>query len=104
MDYETVKKLKNKGFPQPKEEPFSGHYEHKNPGALGEYFYSPTLSELIEACGDGFEYLNKVHGGGWVAGTKDTPMEGTLGASNFEHAKTPEGAVARLWLALNPKS
>lgn len=54
MTYELAKKLKNAGFPQPKvgcHECSEGHEQFDN-GA-----YAPTLSELIEACGEGFHCL-----------------------------------------------
>ena len=56
----------------------------------------PTLSELIEACGEGFYGLEKTTDGTnmWEAQTiKITPLV-YLG-------KTPEEAVAKLWLELN---
>ena len=61
-----------------------------------------NLSELIKACGDGFETLQRHRGTGsgdmpWIAGLgKDHKYKGVMG-------ETPEEAVARLWLALNQK-
>ena len=55
--------------------------------------YFPTLSELIEACGENFGSLDKQHDG-WLA------------SANFDQscfAKTPAEAVARLWLALQKR-
>ena len=103
FSYELAKKLRDAGFKQ------EGRGELiSERGAYYDFYpeknvYCPTFSELIEACGDKFEYLNRVHGGGWVAGTKDTPLEGTLDTSNYESGKTPEEAVANLWLELNKK-
>lgn len=105
MKYELAKKLKDAGFPQKFIFPDDLELKARVAMARDEDIVTyPNLSELIEACGDGFEYLNRVHGGGWVAGTHDTPIEGTLGVSNFENGTTPEEAVANLWLALHSKN
>jgi hypothetical protein len=63
-------------------------------------FYVPTLSELIEACGEMFGSLVKsTHFGAtmWLAHSRNARPAKTEGGS------TPEEAVARLWLALNKK-
>ena len=63
-----------------------------------EKYKVPTLSELIEACGDKFYGLHKVVGGQWLAFIYD--MDDC--SQQLEvYAGTPEEAVARLWLALN---
>ncbi len=76
MEYELVKELKDAGF----------QWDDV------EFFY-PSLSELIEACGDGFfslfRYKNCYEANG------DLGKEG--------RGITPEEAVARLWIALNKK-
>ncbi len=104
LPYDLAKELKDAGWPQP---------NHKRPRNWGGDFilppeldpdldlvsqdapYSPSLSELIEACGEGFDELYRVHhtemwgaSGGYLTTTKTT------------RHKTPEIAVARLWLAL----
>lgn len=59
----------------------------------------PTLSELIEACGDKFKKLWRHTNGNWTAyvGTK-------TGKDVFtKDGATAEEAVANLWLALNRK-
>ena len=71
MTYEIAKKLKEAKFP------FLWNYE---PQALAFREY-PSLSELIEACGDVFYDLQQ------------KPIKGD----------TPEEAVANLWLALTDK-
>jgi hypothetical protein len=62
----------------------------------------PTLSELIDACADNFEQLEKVVNdlGAFEAGHKWQAV------AQFNHTcgATPEEAVARLWLTLNRKS
>ncbi len=66
----------------------------------------PTLSELIEACGEEFEelsgrYSNKrVHGCKWLAtGIEQEPWSSKSNASG--RGLTPSEAVAKLWLELN---
>lgn len=102
MTYELAKKLKEAGFPQGG----SGLWyttatqvsrlHEIEPGDVIEMevkpVYSPSLSELIEACGDRFSYLKKV-GDQWDT-SADNEGWGVYGS-------TPEGAMAKLWLALN---
>jgi hypothetical protein len=80
MDLELLQKLKDSGFPI-KEETAMGWTELK----------APSLSELIEACGDRFEQLIRNKRGVWMTGLYETEY------------KTPEETVAKLWLALNAK-
>lgn len=107
MNYEICKKLKEAGFPQElsatsdvfvngEELIYSPDYSKvsvDNP----EVIKIPTLSELIEACGDWFIELSK-EPDGWAAtydedGNMPVMIEGS----------TPEEAVARLWLSINNK-
>lgn len=104
----------------------------KNPNSVGEgnnymdmynehreshYTYIPTLSELIEACngelGQRFRWL-KNHKTHWVAQARpkhaiskkypNSPIErGGMGKDLKGQGKTPEEAVAKLWLELNSK-
>lgn len=56
----------------------------------------PSLSELIEACGDKIKGLQTSIKGdiyGWIAWTKDVKLKG--------FGELPEEAVANLWLELN---
>lgn len=103
MNYELAKELKDAGFPQ------IYHYDDQGRRidfrAL-EVVALPTLSELIEACGEEFNMVNvtanadqvnkKWHAlAGYVMELSDALTNThTFGA-------TPEEAVARLWLALN---
>ncbi len=98
MDYELANELKKAGFPQGYELKYryEGRYEadEDNGGVL----YYPSLSELIEACGDKFDCLIRRHDGVWIAyglsgGEYNLSVEGT----------TPLIAVTKLWLALNKK-
>ena len=76
-------------------------------GGREKWAYLPTLSELIEACGDGYlalEHMPK----GWIASKTPSKYDndpeyfgGDEIESGYQH--TPEEAVARLWLALNRK-
>jgi len=97
MDYELAKELKDAGFPQvfhPKGGmEFDGYLdEDYETGSLG--VATPTLEELIEACGEEFGSLYQSHFG-WIADKGLHELE--------QHGETPSEAVARLWLALNKK-
>jgi len=129
MNYELAKRLKDTGFPQEFklgswccESHGDDAYEKKCQCYGDLLVYAPTLSELIEACGEKFKQLNyhkmKRKSG---YGLCHTPDEGIvdmnvvgqwtararLGKEHENHKKrwghTPEEAVANLWLALNRK-
>lgn len=101
LSYETALKLKDAGFPQG----IKGYYydylgneiePHWSDLVLETYIYVPTLSELIEACGNDFYSL--IRGQGGTFATCD--INGNVNAlSNL----SPEEAVASLWLAINKK-
>lgn len=55
----------------------------------------PTLSELIEACGDSFLILHRTDSNKWTIDAKEAP----LGFDDNEYA-TPEEAVGRLFVDL----
>lgn len=109
IEYKLARELKNAGFPQ------TGPLIYNNVGKLflhssesycycpkctpweQEYTTVPTLSELIEACGDKLWSLinGKAHRSGkWIAQT-DEEDPGRISGD------TPEEAVAKLWLELN---
>jgi len=105
MNYELAKALKDAGYPQksagdrinPKGYlEYSGCWDDSNED---DYITLPTLSELIEACGEGIARLWRVDESydkgktKWCATGKNDFLDG-LGT-------TPEEAVANLWLALN---
>lgn len=107
INYTLAKELKDAGFPQ-KGTGDTLIYKSQNVGLStsihDKSVYQPTLSELIEAFGTGFEGLR------YSSGIHSDRREGTLKwwASAYYHGdifeedgKTPEEAVARLWLALN---
>lgn len=99
MNYSLARELKEAGFPQEGKGTWVGPME-KLTWSRGDRVYAPTLSELIEACGEGFETLQiDKSRSRWVA---ISPNE-TLTSRNADRlALTPEEAVARLWLALHP--
>ncbi len=129
ITYELAKELKDAGFPQgdsfenviahgtamaylreskPSDELLEKYekslrdlkemYEDDN-----EWVYQPTLSELIEACGDKFGGISRakhpIKIGQWAAYVI-TAIE----FNDMVGGSTPEEAVANLWLQLNKKS
>lgn len=114
MDYELAKKLKDAGFPQDKSQFYFGAGYRTNDKTIYdvhyckekielrtwlEYVACPTLSELIDVCGEEFAELRRLKDG-WEAIAKD-PTDGL--EILFRNGKTPEIAVANLWLVLNKK-
>lgn len=116
MNYELAKELKDAGFLQQSgsyisETSRSGAWDsvegiedfEKKIGGKEHWAYIPTLSELIEACGDKFHRLEKgddedsANGNYWLAYTSFDE------AGLVAQGATPEIAVAKLWLALNRK-
>jgi hypothetical protein len=103
MEYELAKELMDLGFLYNSER-YCGQCEsslvfHPEDDGLAEY--NPTLSELITACGESFHALKVYHRPEveWIAMAKESfyiPGQIT--------GKTPEEAVARLWIALNTKA
>lgn len=100
MKYELAKKLKDAGFPQQTEHTYCWVEAHQDweldngvTSTEKGFCACPTLSELIEACGDGFKHLDK-EGKLWYAYNIN-------GHSKDEGELTPEEAVAYLWLELN---
>ena len=87
MDYTLAKKLKDAGFPM--------EYFEQIGVTAGVIPNFPTLSELIDACGERFESLLKTNtkeGCEWSARGYNYPTTGYL---------SPEEAVANLWLVIN---
>ncbi len=100
MNYDLCKKLKEAGYEQ------QGYFWLEAEGNLWIYDKSlkerdvvmPTLSELIEACGDGFSTLEVYREEGnpqWCAFEFHQSPRNTEGTGS-----TPEEAVANLWLDL----
>jgi hypothetical protein len=84
---------------------YSEECDHEEYGGFHEVLcYCPTLSELIKECGDKFINLTRFGGGSdYGCNIKETCI-GIDGWSEFNSTgKTPEEAVANLWLKLNTK-
>ena len=103
ITYELAKKLKNKGyilclFPY---ELLYNKDRSSQFGAVtidGELYFSPTLSQLIEACGDKFSDFTRIDKEyGWQA----TAWKDNWVNKQASLGSTPEEAVGNLWLALN---
>ncbi len=106
MDYELCKKLKDARFPN------SEDWKKGRLFGIGvcmvrdlgeDLILVPTLSELIEACEWHFHSLHQaegLYGTVWIA-TVAWDSRKMLTGDHFREGKTPEEAVARLWLALN---
>ena len=91
MNYELIKKIKKLE---------DAGFSIQEDGFLIEgkqIYFSPTLEELIGACGDKFNMLTKDYNTGiwhaWARGTQFIQGKG----------KTPFKAVANLWLTLQKK-
>ncbi len=95
MNYELAKRLKDAGFPF--EECSLTDCSYVGPsldGDNGKNYHYPTLEELIEACGDEFDFLHMTPTrGSWACHSQSNEA--------FGAGSTPTEAVARLWLALN---
>jgi len=112
MDYSLALQLKEAGFifnskrKLLTEAKYLGGYKKvyapsKDGMLSADYELEPSLSELIEACGDGFASLfyksyNKIYK--WE--TNCDLFDGDCG-EGIGKGKTPEEAVANLWLKLN---
>lgn len=123
LNYELAKQLKDAGF---KCEGYFGVTENNKlvesdseygwvAAKEGNYLYEdfqtvieiPTLSELIEACGENFGTLSQysfpgTDGNKFLASCQYKPGDIQQKYTDAE-GSTPEEAVARLWLALNKK-
>lgn len=116
MNYELAKELKDAGYQQilsgdshwiTKIGDFVAFYRIDDNGDYrgintskdaveNDLCYLPTLSELIEMCGNKIVAIERAREG-WVV-TDNNPVSGF-----HRNGSTPEEAVAHLWLALNKK-
>lgn len=119
LPYELAKELKDAGFPQAFAAGMNFYYSDNDKAEhhlwlkdalsndnIPHCTKKPTLSELIEACGEEFDALFS----GWEdihKGYRDKDKQWRADATNRTGyscaGSTPEEAVARLWLALNVK-
>ena len=106
MNYSLAKQLKEAGFPQkgygmPYSIVVSLRGDEIALDGKENVYYYPTLSELIEACGERFGSLHSCLNTekkvvSWLCSALYEPYPTGKGP-------TPEEAVAALWLALNKK-
>ncbi len=116
MNYELAKKLKDMGFPQEGiwgtkyYKPNGGFFTCTAPTCSGEIVMFgdakiPTLSELIEACGERgvFSLVRRsntaLKSWEWIATTPHLEIRSLVEGFGL----TPEEAVSELWLSLNKK-
>jgi len=90
MTQELAKELKDAGFPVKE-----FMYDEK------EYVINITLSELIEACGEDFARLDKNYDTGGFTAMYVKAREDETTWWHEEEGKTPEEAVAKLYIALH---
>ena len=112
MNYKLAKQLKDAGFPQGRplhHLPYLSGKIKEERAEMFKRFYVPTLSELIEACGETSKDKNYVtffalefqEDNLWHSGYNlPIPYEGNYLCYDIS-GKTPEEAVAKLWLKLN---
>lgn len=99
MEYKLAEKLKNAGFPQPQDALAKNSARVICKGE--DCAYSPTLEELIEACGDCLSHIKK-WGGYWWAVSHCGHLEHEIFGNNLEEqAVDIEEALANLWIKLN---
>jgi hypothetical protein len=114
ITYSLAKELKDAGFPQIKNPNIVTQGYYLNPLGLKTYsplskraVFLPTLSELIEACGDRFKRLVRQSKTKYKAQGKGASREDGNRKSWFPDihiiGSSPEEAVAKLWLELNKK-
>ena len=103
IDYKLAKQLKEAGF-------IFKQKVWEVDDFPPESYKLPTLSELIEACGDEFAELAHPTKD-WFAESKTNELKDvckTCGVRTVEpimqHGKAPEVAVAKLWLKLNERN
>lgn len=97
MNYELYKKLKNAGFLFKECDVEICTDRVDSEVFNGKNYHYPTLSELIEACGNYFSSFQLNHGE-----TRDKKWQ-AYGTGHWCYGSTPEEAVANLYLELNIK-
>ena len=109
MIYELARQLKDARFPQRYGEMYrwicsdNSRVCVMNVEEYPDACYVPTLSELIEACGDIVLWKSEK----WCAGKYSEYCCGDCYFDDYpvplEYGDTPEEAVAKLWLNINKK-
>lgn len=112
MNYELARELKGNGFPQAGREYYWDydrggacliHRQNENFWADTSYYCAcPTLSELIEECGDSFGALERLNFAGKVKFMALEPRNKQT-IPWLTWVDSAEEAVALLYLALNKK-
>lgn len=100
ISYELAKQIKDAGFPLKKVGCHECDEGRQRLDGNRETLYAPTLSELIEACGEGFMRLGRAN----EPFNNDELWQGVgYFMKIYTLGSTPEEAVAKLWLELNKK-
>lgn len=107
MNYDLAKKLKDAGWQADLD-------RNQAVDVDGFMWASPTLSQLIEACGESFDFVGRAPDGeSWLAQMtqeafeeyrKTSPESCVVECDGNEWGDTPEEAVAQLWLSLQAAS
>jgi hypothetical protein len=92
MRYELAKELKDAGYEM---DYMLGNFSEYDKKVANIWI---PLDELIEACGDDFSDLGR-NNDTWFCNNEGPPYVHV----DWDECKTPEEAVAKLWLALNKK-
>lgn len=112
MNYELAKKLKDAGFPLKvcessydwKGQQIVQFDDFNNEKKHNTKYFVPTLSELIEACGDGFDGITRREVGKRLDYYNAFAVGGFSSGIIIGKGKTPEESVANLYLELHKKS
>ena len=98
ISYKLAKQLKEAGWSYHSNGEWINEKGYSQEDGVGVYI--PTLSELIEACGKDFWELSQWEKDNWQVMSNINPSKNggiiTIG-------KSPEEAVAKLWIKLNKK-
>lgn len=113
MNYDLAKRLRDAGFPQTPGDMYVGdeiwdegtQSEYETPHTLSRsaWVKCPTLSELIEACGNCINVIETYPINKWIAREGRESDDEIPDGFKTGIGSTPEEAVANLWLALNEK-
>lgn len=101
MTYELAKELKDAGFKGDPEAVKPVFHENREQPGKGLLIYEPTLSELIEACGEDFDALTCTAPYGWNA----SYFRGSHNKATRASVSAPTAieAVAKAWLGMRKR-